>query len=130
MHSTLVELANATLTKIERPGALGDNGDPGTPIAVWTGAAPAFLERQDRDVLSGGVQVTVKMDTLIVFDKAGANVAAIIAGADWKATTVVVADERLPTPVTRRFTVTGLEHEANSTLDHVLLTLNADTAAS
>ncbi|HET6502109.1 MAG TPA: hypothetical protein VFG87_15240 [Amycolatopsis sp.] len=130
MHGTLTELANATLTQIEAPGPLAGNGDPGTPVAVWTGAAPAFLERQNRDVLSGGAQVKVKMDTLILFDQAGADVAAIVAGADWEATTVVVSDNRLPTPVIRRFTVNGLEHQADGTLDHALLTLNAETTVA
>ena len=129
MHGTLVMLANATLTKIEAPGPLADNGDPGVPITTWMGTAPAFLERQDRDVLSGGVQVTIRTDTLIVFDQAGADIAAIISGADWEATTVVVTDNRLSVPVVRRFTITGLEHQADGTLDHCLLTLNAVRAA-
>ena len=134
MNGTLNELANATLTKVETPGTLAGNGDPGVPGTAWSGSARGFLERADRDVLSGGAQVKVKTDTFILFDEEGRDetipIASILAGADWEATTVVISDERMPTPVVRRFTVTGLEHEADGTLDHILLTLNGDTSAT
>ena len=130
MHDTVIELANATLTKIESPGALAGNGDPGAPVTVWTGTAAGFLQREDRDVLSDGIQVHVTADTFLLFDKAGAPAAAIVAGSDWQASTVVISDERTTPAVLRRFSVTGMEHEADGTLDHVLLTLNAAIATA
>lgn len=128
LNDTVSLLANATLTKVETPGPLANNGDPGTPVVAWTGEARGFLERKDRDVIAGGVQVKVKVDTLIVFDAEGAPVTSMLAGSDWEASTVVVSDERNAVAVLRRFTVTGMEHEADGTMDHVLLTLNADVA--
>ncbi len=125
MNDTAAELANATLTVIETPGPLGRNNDPGTPVPVWTGEARGFLERKDRDVLSGGVQVREQTDTFILYDAQGAPVESLVAGADWSASTVVIRDERLSTAVLWRFTVVGMQHEADGTLDHVLLTLNA-----
>jgi hypothetical protein len=127
MNATAAELANATLTVIETPGPLTGSGDPGTPVAVWTGEARGFLERRDRDVLSGGVQVREQTDVFRLFDAEGAPVASLRSGADWHAATVVISDERLATAVLWRFTVVGVEHEADGTLDHVLLTLNAGT---
>ncbi len=130
MHSTVVQLANATLTTIEAPGALAGNGDPGTPVAVWTGAARGFLEHIDKSTLSETVEADQATYTLIVFDEAGATVSALAAGPDWSASTVIVSDERLPTAVVRRFTVVGMTHEADGTLDHALLSLNAPRAVT
>jgi hypothetical protein len=125
MNTTTSELANATLTVIEAPGPLARNNDPGTPVTVWEGEARGFLERTDRDVLSGGVQVREQTDTFILYDAQGAPVESLRSGSDSEASTVVIRDERLATVVLWRFTVVGMQHEADGTLDHVLLTLNA-----
>lgn len=130
MHEALVELSNATLTAIEAPGTIGLNGDPSVGAPMWTGAAPGFLLRAEKDILSGGVEVSEPVTTLRVFDEAGAAVAALRAGSDWTAATVVIADHRLGTVSTRRWTVIAMEHEADQTLNSVLLTLNADTAVT
>ncbi len=127
MNDTAAELANATLTVIEAPGPLARNNDPGTPVTVWTGEARGFLERKDRDVLSGGVQVREQTDTFILYDAQGAPVESLRSGADSEASTVVIRDQRLSTTVLWRFTIVGMQHEADGTLDHVLLTLNAGT---
>ncbi len=127
MNDTTSELANATLTVIEAPGPLAGNGDPGTPVTVWTGEARGFLERKDRDVLNGGVQVREQTDTFILYDAQGAPVTSLRSGADSEASTVIIRDERLATTALWRFTVVGMQHEADGTLDHVLLTLNAGT---
>jgi hypothetical protein len=129
MHAVMVEVSNATLTQIATPGTLDAHGDPGTPVVAWTGTAEAFLERHDREVLSGGAQVQDRITTLRVFDEAGATVASIIAGADWGASTVVIVDQRGVTDVTRRWTVVGMEHESDQTLNSVLLSLNDERAA-
>ncbi len=132
MNTLLNELANATLTIVQSPGPLNDNGDPGTPVTVWEGEARGFLSRQDRDVLSGGVQVRQRTDTFLLFDReaveVGLAVGAFVAGADHEASTVVISDERLPGPILRRWTVTGMEHEVDNTLDNVTLTLSGDVA--
>lgn len=130
MHETVIRVSNATLTAIERPGTLASNGDPGTPVMVWTGAAPAFLERSDKDELKGQAETITITDQLIVFDQAGADVAALIAGADWDGSTVVVTDRRLLPVVSVRWVVQGLEHEADGTMDHCLLTLNGGSVVA
>ncbi len=132
MNELLNEVANATLTIVESPGPLAENGDPGTPVPVWTGEAHGFLSRQDRAVLSNGVEVMQRTDTFLLFDReavdVGLAIAAFRAGADHDATTVVISDERLPDPILRRWTVTGMEHEVDHTLDNVTLTLSGDVA--
>ncbi len=133
MNDVLVGLSNAKLTTVETPGPLADNGDPGTPVPVWTGEAQGFLAREDRDVLSAGVQVRVRTDTFLLFDREGVEVGLAIgsvqAGADWEATTVVISDERLTPPILRRWTISGMEHDVDGTLDCVKLILNGDVAA-
>lgn len=133
LHDTVALLANASLVEIAAPGALERNGDPGAPTVAWTGTAPGFLERKDRTVLSGGVEVQSKTDTFILFDRAAveASIALsnLLAGADWAASTVVISDRRVTPAVQMRFTVVGLEHEADGTMDHVLLTLDGGVAA-
>lgn len=128
MHGDLVQLSNADLTQIATHGTLADNGDPGVPVAAWTGTAPAFLLETDTDTLSADIEVQTKGVKLRVFDSAGAPAALFVAGADWSASTVVIADRRLSTVATRRWSVIGLEREQDGTLDSVLLTLNAPTA--
>lgn len=134
LNDTVSLLANATLTKIETPGPLANNGDSGTPVTAWTGEARGFLERKDRDVIAAGVQVKVKTDTFILFDREGVEqtvaIGSVLAGSDWEASTVVIEDERLSPSVTRRWSIAGMEHEADGTMDHVLLTLNADAAVA
>lgn len=130
LHEVLIGLANARLLEIATPGTLGVNGDPGTPVAVWTGSAEAFLERHDHDVLSGGAQVRVQATTLRVFDEAGATVALLRTGADWEAASVVVEDRRGVATVTKRWTIAGMEHESDQTLNSVLLTLNDERASA
>lgn len=129
MHAVMVEISNATLTAINAPGALERNGDPTVGAALWTGTAEAFLERHDREVLSGGAQVQDRRTTLRVFDEAGADVADMLAGPDWTASSVVVVDNRGASPVTRRWTIIGMEHESDETLNSVLLTINDERAA-
>ncbi len=134
MNDTLTRLTNATLTAVETPGPLADNGDPGTPVVVWTGAAQGFLARKDRDVVSDGVQVKIREDTFLLFDREGVEVGlaigSVAAGPDWSATTVVISDERLTPAILRRFTISGMEHDVDGTLDCVTLWFSGDTAVS
>lgn len=130
MHDTLIELSNATLTTVETPGTLGRNGDPGVPVTAWTGSAPGFLLHEEKDILSQGVEVSEPKTTFRLFDQAGADVSRMFSGADWSASTVVIADHRLATTSTRRWTIIAMEHEQDGTLDSVLLTLNADTTVA
>lgn len=129
MHTTVIGLSNASLTVIETPGVLDRYGDPGEPAAVWNGSASGFLDTASASQASGVQEVADETDTFLLFDKAGADVAAFIAGADWAAATVVIADRRTSPAVSWRYTVIGVRHEADGTLDHVLLTLNAGQLA-
>ncbi len=133
LNDTVTLLSNASLIAVETPGPLADNGDPGTPVEAWTGTAPGFLERKDRNVLSAGVEVQVKADTFILFDQAGVEagitLSDVLAGADWTASTIVIADGRVTPAQPTRFSVVGMEHEADGTMDHILLTLDGGVAA-
>jgi len=133
MHGTVALLSNASLVEIATPGPLAANGDPGTPVEAWSGSAPGFLERKDRNVLSNGIEVQRKVDTFILFDQAAddesIDLSDILGGADWTASTVVISDERVSPAVEVRFTVVGLEHEADGTMDHLLLTLDGGVPA-
>lgn len=129
MASTLNELANATLTAIETPGSPDAYGEPGEPDEVWTGTAEGFLEILDHEELNGGQQVSVQRTTFRLLDAEGAPVIEE-AGPDWSGSTVRIEDRRLTATVTRRYSVVGMEHEANGLLDSVLLTLDTETAVS
>lgn len=123
-------LTNAVLTKIETPGPLTDEGDPGTPVAAWTGRAAGYLKRVARQEVSGGEQITVKEDVFILLRSTGAPIVET-AGPDWEATTVVIEDRRTPTPVTRRFTVDGMENRAAGTpVDSIRLQLANERASA
>lgn len=117
-------LANSTLTQIAAPGPADREGNPGAPVAVWSGRAPAYLKRARRSVVSGGQQVAARTDVLTVLDSAGAAGALAAAGADWEASIVTVEDQRAGTPVTRTFGVTAAEHrQAGTVADSVRLEL-------
>ncbi len=118
-------LANSVLTQVTVPGGLDRTGEPGAPVTVWAGRAPAYLKRVDRAVVSGGVEMQVKRDTLTILDRAGAAIAQ--AGADWDASVVTVEDRRAATPVTRTFTVKAAEHrQAGTIADSVRLELDRE----
>jgi hypothetical protein len=121
------EFANAVLTEIAAPGPLADNGDPGTPVAVWTGRAPGYLKRSSKSILSAETNVKVPVDTFTILDSAGAPIVAE-PGPDWEASTVVIEDRRTGVAVARRFTVNAAEHRAAGTIvDSLRLELNAET---
>lgn len=127
--ATLHETANARLTKITEPGTVDRNGDPGPGTDLWTGSAPCWLERERHDELSGGTQVPVHRDSLVVLD-ADAPPAMLAAGPDWDAVTVTVQDLRVPgSPVTITWTVKAAEHTAFGLVDSVRLELEGEQAA-
>lgn len=137
MRTTLDELTNATLTAIETPADLDEYGDPGGTTSAWTGRADGFLEildhqetvgaHQANGAIAGGRQTSIQLTTFRLLDDAGAPIIEQ-AGPDWSGTTVLIEDRRLTTPVTLRFSVVGMEHEANGLLDSILLTLDNETA--
>ncbi len=51
------EFDNATLLQVASPGTLAGNGDPGTPVAVWTGSVGGCLKRTVKDTRSDESQV-------------------------------------------------------------------------
>lgn len=132
MSDQLLELSNAVLIEIATPGTLDRYGDPGTSTPAWTGRASGFLERQNRDELANAnqgaieLQTSIDLTTFLIFDAEGAPVLEV-AGPDWQGSTVVIEDWRLGSPLPRRFSVVGFEHQADHTLDSVLLTLNNET---
>lgn len=121
---------NALLVEIAQPGPLDRNGDPGAPVAVWSGSAAGYLKRVRRSTVSGGQQVTVHLDVFTLLGSQGAPVLEQ-AGPDWEASTVVIEDQRGSTPVRRRFTVTEMENRAAGTIaDSVRLELDNETVVS
>lgn len=119
--------ANAALLEIARPGALDDSGDPGTPVAVWTGRAAGYLKRERISEVRDGVQADVRKDVFIILRATGAP-ALEAAGPDWEASTVVIEDQRTPTPVARRWSVVAMENRAaGTTVDSIRLELDTET---
>lgn len=115
--------ANAVMTTIKAPGVLDRTGDPGVGATLWSGEAKGFLSRERHDEVSGGQQVPVRRDTFTLLGDTAPVLQ--VAGPDWEATTVTIRDDRVPgSPVTRTFTVVGMEHAAHGLLDSVLLTLD------
>lgn len=120
---------NAVLIEIATPGPLADNGDPGTPVTVWTGRAAGYLKRARRNILAASAQVIVATDTFTILDSELAP-AIEDAGPDWSASSVVIEDMRTGTVVRRRFTVNAMEHRAAGTIvDSVRLELQAEASA-
>lgn len=126
----MVGPTNAILREIANPGPVDRNGDPGTPVAVWSGLARGYLKRVRRTVVSGGQNVNVHRDIFTILALAGAP-ALEQAGPDWEASTVVIEDRRGSSPVTRRFTVTAMENRAAGTLvDSIRLELDSETVVA
>jgi hypothetical protein len=124
-----MNLTNAALVEIARPGPLATNGDPGTPVVVWTGVAKGYLKRTRRMVVSGGENVPVKRDVFTLLNRAGAPVVEK-AGGDWEAHTVVLEDLKFSPAVKLRFVVRGMENRAAGTpVDSIRLELEGEAAA-
>jgi hypothetical protein len=121
MVDTVNELANAVLLEIAGPGPLAENGDPGEPVAVWTGEAPGALSRTRTERDQNGIERQVKSISFHVYDEVAP--ADELAGASWGASTVVIRDESYPTSTTSRWTVNGLVKETEGTLDGITLEL-------
>lgn len=119
------ELANATLVEIAGPGALDRNGDPGTPVTVWTGEAPGVLLRARRESTTGDREQQGRTTSFHVFDAVAP--ADELAGAVFSASTVVIRDETGPTAVETRWTVKGRVKDTEGTLDSVTLELDNES---
>lgn len=116
-------LSNSVLTEITPAGALDDTGDPTTGTPAWEGRAQGYLKRMDRQEVSGGQQVTVHETVFFLLTSMGAP-AIESAGPDWQASTVVIEDQRTTPPVTRRWTVDGMENRmAGTIVDSIRLQL-------
>ncbi|MGH2878947.1 MAG: hypothetical protein ACRDK4_04985 [Solirubrobacteraceae bacterium] len=125
MVADVNQLANATLIEIAKPGPLANNGDPGTPVPVWAGEALGTLERTRKEG-TGERETPGKHVTFKIFDASGAP-AVELAGTVATASTVVIEDRSLSTPVTSRWTVKGTVREAEGTLDNFTLELDGET---
>lgn len=126
MVADVNQLANATLLEIASPGPLAPNGDPGDPVAVWTGEAQGMIDRTRKEGTVGEREQQNKHVTFKVFDAAGAP-AVEMAGSVGEATTVVIEDRSTPTPVTTRWTIKGIIRVGEGTLDNVTLELDGET---
>jgi hypothetical protein len=124
-------LAHATLTKVETATTLAGNGDPTGWTASWTGAAPAYLSRDHREVKDttrhdqrGPVELErpVNEDVLTVLDDVAAVLAAV--GPDLQGRRVTITDNRTGTPVTLVRTVVESEHQAQRLLSTLRLVLD------
>lgn len=115
--------ANAVVTELADPGADDGTGDPGAPVPVWTGTAPAFLKRERRTHSVGDVEEVTTVDTLRIFDTEGIPTA-FKTGSPATAQTLVIDDQRGGGSEIRRWTIAGiLDRNAHGTLDSTLLEL-------
>jgi hypothetical protein len=124
MTNIINKQANAELIALRRPGGIDRSGDPTGLQDEWTGAAPALLDREEREILAAGdtpLAGVAHVDTLTILD----GVAPIIddIGHDWDGWTVVINDLRFTPSVERAFSVTGMDRDAYRLLDSMTLTL-------
>jgi hypothetical protein len=129
---------NATLLEVRGPGALDAHGDPDpTGTVLWSGRARGYLKRarkQGQKTSLRSATTTERADpgltdTFTILRTALAR-AVEQAGPGWEATTVLIEDQRATPPVTRRFTVQGMENRAvGSIVDSVRLELVSDGSA-
>lgn len=123
MVETANQLANATMVEIAEPGPLEPNGDAGAPSPVWAGEARCHLSRDQIAVVRDGAETQEDIDVVRIFDGSGAPVD-FVRGPDWSATSVVIDDERRAEPIRQRWTVVGVDRDADGTLDSVRLILD------
>ena len=119
---------NCYLTAIVGPADVDDYMQPtGAGATLWTGRAPAYLKRARRGSQDQGIERKGATDTLYVLDTSLAPILEV-AGRAGEATTVTVVDGRTATPVTRTFTVLGMEHRgAGLSVDSVKLDLDRES---
>lgn len=117
---TVHQLSNAALVEVAAPGPPAPNGDT-DPVAVWTGEAACFLDRDTVARVVDGAETLVETDVVRIYD--GAAPVDYLAGADWDATTVVIEDRR-SSPVRSRWAVRGAARTADGTLDSIRLELD------
>jgi hypothetical protein len=111
--------ANATVLDLRGPGGIDDFGDVLPDGAVlWDGEHEAQLSRHRKSVLSGGQWVFDDQDILIV-RKPPEPLTDAHTGDEQSGYTVLVRDERDPTPVEVRFRLTALEHRGKGEAESV-----------
>lgn len=126
MTALINSQANAMLIKLERSGGVDRSGDPTGYVQVWSGEAPALLERREVDIPAKGEQALADVqhvDTLTVLDGTAPIVDEV--GHDWDGWRITISDQRENVPVEREFSVTGVRRDAYHLLDSMTLTLGA-----
>ena len=123
LAGTLDELTNVTLTEIATPGGVDAYGDPDPEDinVVWSGSARGFFARERRVETVRGQEVVRAVDTLRLFDSAGAPMS-FLADSPAEATTVVVDGTR--------WTVRSAERDQDGTLDSIRLELDGQTTVT
>lgn len=126
MTALINSQANAALIKLQRPGGIDRSGDPEDMPDVWSGEAPALLDRREIEVAGDGQRALAGVrheDILIVLD----GVAPILDGVghDWDGWTITVQDHRVNPAVERVFLVREIDRDAYHLLDSMTLVLGA-----
>lgn len=130
--------SNAVLIAVEGPGALSRSGDPtGAGAAIWTGRATGFLDRREQVLEGDGAkalnedrELRKREQTLTLYALDGAPLD-IVGGPDATAETIVLEDLLTGTAVTRRWTISGHELNANGMdADYVSLIIDNPTPVS
>lgn len=128
IQAALAQFSNADLVAIAKTGPPGPRGEVTADGPVlWTGSAPGYLAREDRDDVIDGRQVRRQVDTFTITDAAGAPLVEAI-GPDWNGTVVEIVDRR-STPTSIRWRVADLVHNMNGLVDSVALELSDPVAA-
>lgn len=118
---TLNVTANATLTKIQRPGVTDDYAETTPGTEVWNGEALCYLSDTTTDENTGQRQSTTDEWLLTILDAGGAPIAD--PGPRWSGHIVTVDDRRSTPAVERQLRVIGSEHNDNDLLDSSVLRL-------
>lgn len=108
---------NAVLLKVNAAGAIDGTGDAAAVGAeLWSGSAPAHLDREVEQRTTGDETTPVEKDVLFVRRGYGVPFDQIVTGDQWHATTVLVEDRRTGTAVQRRFRVVRADYETSGTV--------------
>ena len=129
VRSTLHEVSNATLLAVRGPGARDRHGEQtagGT--ALWTGTAPAFLEREQTAAVDAPQAEPTRARhsdrmTLTILEEDASSALSGLLRPPWGDTRVDVSDRRVSPAVDATFKVVDLVQNAWGTLDSVTLIL-------
>jgi hypothetical protein len=107
---------NAVLIEVRAPGEPDRSGEiTALGDVLWVGRAPGYLKRPRTTVVSGGQEINVKRDTLILRALLGVPTR-VTPGAQWDGSSIVVDDFRDGHAVRSRFAVKSADLRATGSI--------------